>query len=51
MDPEGGGGVGYSDPHPENHKAIGFLSNTALDPLKNYKATKPSFSTGTSLAR
>ena len=24
----------------ENHKTIGFLSNTGLDPLKNHKATK-----------
>ena len=28
----GGGGA-------ENHKNIGFLVNTGLDPLKNHKAT------------
>ena len=28
---------------PENHKAIGYLSNTRLDPLESYKATKPAF--------
>ena len=27
----------------ENHKNIGFLSNTGPDPLKNHKATKPAF--------
>ena len=37
-------GSGGPDPHPEkNTKTIGFLSNTGLDPLKNYKATKPAF--------
>ena len=25
----------------KNHKAIGFLSNTGPDPMKNHKATKP----------
>ena len=34
------GGQGVRTP-PENHKNIGFLSNTGLDPLLNYKATKP----------
>ena len=29
----GGGGPGGPDP-PKNHKNIGFLSNTGLDPLK-----------------
>ena len=29
------------DPLLKNHKNIGFLSNTGLDPLKNHKATKP----------
>ena len=32
----------------KNHKAIGFLSNTGPDPLKNHKATKPAFSVGPS---
>ena len=37
----GGGGVtGDLDPM-ENHKTIGFLSNSGLDPLENHKATKP----------
>ena len=35
----------------ENHKNIGFLSNTGLDPLKNHKATKPAFNVGLSSAR
>ena len=38
MDPEGGQGV--QNPL-ENHKAIGFLSNTGSDPLENHKDTKP----------
>ena len=29
-----------SGPSPENYKAIGFVSNTGLDPLENQKATK-----------
>ena len=37
------GGQGVRTPSPENHKNIGFLSNTGPDPLKNYKATKPAF--------
>ena len=46
---KGGGTVG---PDPlENHKNIGFLSNTDPDPLKNHKATKPAFSVGPSSAR
>ena len=41
-DPEGGGAGGSDSPPPlENHKDIGFLSNTGLDPLKNHKANKP----------
>ena len=32
----------------ENHKAIGFLSNTGPDPLKKYKATEPAFNIGPS---
>ena len=39
-DPEGGEGP---RPSLKNHKAIGFLSNTVPDPLKNHKATKPAF--------
>ena len=31
-----------------NHKNIGFLSNTGLDPLKAQKATKPAFIVGLS---
>ena len=38
-DPEGeGGGTGGLDPL-NNHKNIGFPSNTGPDPLKNHKAT------------
>ena len=37
----GGGGKGVWTPTPlENYKAIGFLSNTGLDPLENNKAIK-----------
>ena len=35
--------MGYT---PENHKAIGFISNTGPDSLKNYKATKSSLNVG-----
>ena len=39
-DPEGGGGVDSGSGTPlNNHKAIGFLSNTVPDPLKNHKGT------------
>ena len=38
-------------PTPENHKAIGFLSNTGPEPLKIHKATKPAFNYGPSLAQ
>ena len=41
--------TGGSDP-PENHKTIGFLSNTSPDSLHNHKATKPSFNVGPSSA-
>ena len=34
-------GAQGSVPLLNNHKNIGFLSNTGLDPLLNYKATKP----------
>ena len=39
------GGTGGPDPPPPeyNHKYIGLLSNTGLDPPKNHKATKPAF--------
>ena len=46
-DPEGGQGV--LTPL-KNHKNIGFLSNTGSDPLKNHKATKPTFNVGQSSA-
>ena len=36
-DPEGRGTAG-SDPHLENHIAIGLLSNSGPDPLENHKA-------------
>ena len=37
--------------HPlQDHKIIGFLSNTSPDPLNNHKATKPAFNVGPSLA-
>ena len=48
-DPEGGG-VGGQD-SPENHKIIGFLSNTGLDPLKKNKATKLAFNVEPSSSR
>ena len=35
----------------QNHKYIGYLCNTGLDPLKNHKATKPAFNVGPSSAR
>ena len=46
-DPEGGGG---RDPL-ENHRAIGFLSNTGPDSLETHKATKPVFNIGPPSAR
>ena len=45
----GGGGTGGPDPALKNHK--GFLSNTGPNPMKNYKATKPTFNVGPSSAR
>ena len=45
------GRTGGPDPPEENHKNIGFLSNTGLDPLKNHKATKPAFTVEPSSAR
>ena len=49
----GGGGTGSPTSPLENHKNIGFLSNTGPDPLKNHKATKikPAFNVGLSSAR
>ena len=44
------GGGGVRNPL-KNHKSIGFLNNTGLDPLKSYKATKPAFNFGPFLAR
>ena len=41
------GGTGVRTPL-ENHKNIGFLSNTCPNPLKNYKATTPAFNVGPS---
>ena len=51
--PMGGsrGGQGVRTPTLKNHKNIGFLSNTGPDPLKNHKATKPTFIVGPSSAR
>ena len=48
---EGGGGAGGPDPSLKSHKAIGFLSNTGWDSLKNREATKPAFNVGLSSAR
>ena len=43
---------GSGPPPPlNNHKNIGFLSNTGPDPLKNHKATKPAFNVGQTSAR
>ena len=36
-----GGGQGSGPPPLNNNQALGLLSNTGLDPLKNLKATKP----------
>ena len=47
-DPEGGRGSG---PPLENHKAIGFFSNTGLVPKNHHKATKQAFNTRPSSAR
>ena len=46
----GGQGWDPPPPHLKNHKNIGFLSNTGLDPLKNHKATKPALNVGPLLA-
>ena len=46
----GGGGVDRGPEPPEKSQNIGFPSNTGLDPLKNHKATKPTFNVGPSSA-
>ena len=45
------GGRGTDTHSLENHKAIGFISNTGLDPLTNNKATKPAFNVWSSSVR
>ena len=45
MDPEGEQGV-WTTPFLENHKAIGLIINTGLDPIENHKAVKPAFNFG-----
>ena len=45
------GGRGGPDSLLKNHKRIGFLSETGLDPLKTHKATQSAFNVGPSLAR
>ena len=49
-DPERGR-QGVHPPPLKNHKSIGFLSNTGLDPLKKHKNTKPAFNVGQTSAR
>ena len=44
------GDRGYGPPM-NNHKNIGFLSNTGPAPLQNHKNTKPAFTVGPSSAR
>ena len=44
------GGPDLPPPPPRNHKAIGCLSNTGPDPLKNHKATKPALTVRSSSA-
>ena len=42
-DPEGGGGGrGSGTPLPKNHKNIGFLSHSSLDPLKKLQSYQAS---------
>ena len=47
-----GSRVGHrgSRPSLENHKNLGFVSNSGPDPLKNHKATEPAFNVGPSTA-
>ena len=40
--------TGSPDPRLENHKDVGSISNTGMDPLEKYKATKPEFGVGLS---
>ena len=47
----GGGGGNGSGPPLENHKNLGFHSNSCPDPLKNHEATEPPFNVGPSSAR
>ena len=49
-DPEGVG-QGSRPPPLKNHKNIGFLCNTSLNPLENHVATKPAFKVWSSSAR
>ena len=46
-------GTGGPDPPPppEKSRKYRFLSNSSPNPLKNHKATKPTFNVGPSLAR
>ena len=41
---------GPNSPYTKESQKYGFLSNTGQDPLKNHKATKPTFSVGLSWA-
>ena len=41
----------WTPPPPEKSQNIGFLSNSGPDPLKNHKATKPTFDIGPKSAR
>ena len=47
----GGGDRGSGTPPEKSQKYSVFFSNTGPDPLKNRKATKPTFNVGPSLAR
>ena len=40
------GSRGESGPPPENHRNIGFHSNSGLDPMRKHKATKPALNVG-----
>ena len=41
--PRSRGMTGGPDPSTEDHKAVGFLSNTSPDPLENHEDTKSAF--------
>ena len=45
------GGTGSPDHPPDNHKAVGFLRSSGMEPLKNHRATQLVFSVGPTLAR